>query len=267
MMSHTSLMHAAAGHPAHGLETTPSASGVCATCGASICAGVPISAIETPTTSGHADLFRFGGQHVCDACAWLFGAGKGRPGNFVATPLRLEYTVISLESVVEDKRPWLTVLRELAEMPADTPVTGVMTTDVKPRLWHRCRLATIGRFGLYVHAPEYDVSEWRDFDLRACLAVIDLMLAPLRAGFAKASVYHGLLRDYARASRDLPQVMAWDAALAPHRQQSHFLPALIAAGVTKGEKTDGRTARPVVHAQPASAGSHPADQAQPGLFQ
>jgi len=55
-MSHTSLMHAAAGHPAHGLETMLSTSGVCATCGASIDAGVPISAVETHLAGQNAQV-------------------------------------------------------------------------------------------------------------------------------------------------------------------------------------------------------------------
>jgi hypothetical protein len=194
---------------------------------------VRLAEIETPTTANHADYFRFGSQHACDACAWLYAAGKGRPGNYIATRTRMEHMVISLNSVVTDKRPWLAALTEIAVLPADTPIAGVMTTDVKPRLWPRVRLATIARFGLYVHAPDYDASEYRVFDLRACLSLIDMMLAPLDAGFAKQSLYHGLLRDHARTAKDPARALTWDATLAPQRGQPHFLPALIAAGVTK----------------------------------
>lgn len=220
--------------PPHGYPVDEACGAACATCGQRIGRGVPLHAIETPTTANHADYFRFGSRHVCYACAWLFAAGKGRPGNYVAANGRLEYTVISQDSVVADKRPWSRVLPELAALPAETPVAGVMTTDVKPRLWPRTRMATIGAFGLYVHAPDYDVSEWRAFGLAACLECIALMRPPLAAGYAKASLWHSLLRDHARASRAPEQALAWDAALRPHRGQPHYLPALIAAGIAKG---------------------------------
>ncbi len=141
--SSSALIYNAAGRPPHPYRSEP-VSSVCSTCGVPITSGVLLEQIETPTTSNHADYFRFGSKHVCNACAWLFAVGKGRPGNFIATPKRLEYTVISLDSAVADKRPWIQVLPEIAALPSDTPVAGVMTTDVKPRLWPRVRLATVG---------------------------------------------------------------------------------------------------------------------------
>jgi len=103
-MSATLHAWAAAGRPPPPYDAAPAA-GHCATCGAETTAGVSLDQIETPTTSGHADLFRFGSQHVCPGCSWLFAAGKGRPGNYIAYGQRLEYTVISLESVVDHARP------------------------------------------------------------------------------------------------------------------------------------------------------------------
>lgn len=256
----------AAGCPDHPYTEEPTAA-PCATCGTMTDKGIALAQIETPTTSGHADLFRFGTRHVCPACAWLFAAGKGKPGNYIAAGSSFEYAVISLESVVEDKRPWLDILRSIAELPADTPVAGVMTTDVKPRLWHRARAATIGRFGLYLHCPDYDVSEWRSFDLMDCLALIDTITAPLSSGFAKASIYHGLLRDYARASKDMAQAFAWEAEISAHRHLPHFLPAIIAAGVTKEQKRDVKPiARPVEHTEPTAALGDQPHQTQLGLF-
>jgi hypothetical protein len=104
--------------------------------------------------------------------------------------------------------PWIEVLADIAAMPGNTPVSGVMTTDVKPRLWPRARLATVARFGLYLHAGEYDVSEWREFILPDCLDLIGKMIAPLTAGYAKTSLYHGLFRDHARSIRDPIKTMA-----------------------------------------------------------
>lgn len=256
----------AAGYPSHAYTGEPCA-GVCATCATPIMDGVPLRQIETPTTANHADYFRFGSKHVCHACAWLYAAGKGRPGNYIATPGGVEYTVISLDSVVADKRPWIKVLADISAMPLETPVAGVMTTDVKPRLWPRVRLATVGSFGLYVHAPDYDVSEWREFSLAACLDLIAIMVEPLAAGYAKASLYHGLLRDHARSSRDPSRAMAWDVRLSEHRGQPHFIPALIAAGVTKESNKDVKpTAKPNVESKTVPDGGNQPDQTQLGLF-
>lgn len=214
----------------------------------------------------HADIFRFGGKHVCRACAWLFAAGKGAPGNFVVAGESLEYAVISLESVVETKRPWLSILRELATLDPVTPSTGVMTTDVKPRLWPRMRLASIGAFGLYLHVPDYDVSEWRPFSLAECLAITTVMQPPLADGFAKASLYFGLFRDYTRASKRLDESAAWERDLSNIRRSPAFLPALIAAGVTKGEKLDVKCSRTDRHVESTPTGGHQPPETQPGLF-
>lgn len=240
--------------------------GSCSVCGQCISRGIALREIETPTMGAHADIFRFGSQHVCEACAWLFAAGKGAPGNFIVAGDHLEYTVISLESVVAAKRPWLAVLRDLIQLPADTQITGVMTTDVKPRLWPRMRLASVGAFGLYLHAGDYDVSEWREFNLAECLVITEALIPPLTAGFAKASLYFGLFRDHARASKRLGEVYAWEQILQPLRRSAAFLPALIAAGVTKGEKQDVKRNRSDCDPQPSTTGRHLPAPSQPGLF-
>jgi hypothetical protein len=216
-------------------------SGICSTCATTIDGeAVAVSEIDSSTFSGRDEAFRFGGTHVCLACGWLYGIGKSRPGNYLATLRRFEQTVISLESVVEDKRPWLQVLEDVAALPGETLVTGVLTTDVKPRLWHRTRTATVRHFGLYIHAPEYDASEWRYFDLRACLEATQVIRKALALGYTKASCFYGLLRDFARASRDPAAAIALDAEISPIRTEPHFLPALIISGITKEEKNDIR---------------------------
>lgn len=263
--SPSQLAWTAAGNPAHGLRVIDN-EGVCAVCATRVIKCVALDEIETPTTSDHANIFRHSRDGVCEACAWLFMAGKGRPGNYIATPDRMEYAVISLESVVADKRPWLAILRELATRASDTPVCGVMTTDVKPRLFPRTRIATIGTFGLYVHALDYDVSEWRAFDLPRCLEIIEAMLPALAAGFAKRAVFGGLLSDHARASADIAGAVSLETTLASMRGDPAFLPALIAAGVTKEDKKDVKRNGPrgVPAATPAS--SNHADQDEPRLL-
>lgn len=274
MITTSTLAWRAAGSPGQNEKYKSSVfSGICTTCGTLIDGdAVAVAEIDNATFSNHADFFRFDSTHVCTACAWLYGAGKGRPGNFIATPGRYEQTVISLDSVVEDKRPWIEVVRELAQMPADTPVTGVLTTDVKPRLWPRARVCTVGSFGLYVHCPDYDTSQHVDFDLQDLIRLICLMRQPMLAGFSKQSIYFGLMRDFKRFQKDPSQVLMWEAELQGLRDNPAFLPAVLIAGVTKEEKKNGarEAVKPqrvsVADAKPAPAAGHPPDQDQLGLF-
>lgn len=234
-MSPSKISWMGAGNPDHAFKKTVF-TGHCATCGGVIDGdAVHVGEIDNPTFSNHADFFRFGGLHVCPACAWLFCAGKGKPGNYVATPESFESTVISMESVVACKRPWRDVLADIVKREASTPVTGVMTTDVKPRLWPRARTATVGRFGLYIHCPDYDVSEWRNFNLAECVAITETLRPMLAAGFAKASLWFGLFRDHNRTGKTLAASWAWESELIKLRASPAFLPALIAAGVKIGE--------------------------------
>ncbi len=247
--------------------------GVCATCGTAVTdSGVHIKEIDNPTFTNHADFFKFDSTHVCKACASLYGAGKAKPGNFIATEKGFDYTVISVESVVEDKKPWLQVINELKGLAADTKVCGVLTTDVKPRLWPRMRLNTVGQFGLYVHAPDYDVSTHIDFDLQDLLKIIDIIRKPMLIGFAKASIYHGLMRDYARASKALKDTLDMDAAIQPWRTNPAFLPAILMGGVTKEEKqneskrNDKPSAKPIAKLDTTPKERDTPSQAQLGLF-
>jgi hypothetical protein len=265
-MTPTQLAWSAAGHPDHPYQPIRQPI-VCATCAGVDSEGVAITSVETPTTANHADIFKFGSEHVCRACAWMFAAGKGRPGNFIATDRAIEYLVISLESVVENKRPWLTAIRELALLPPEARVCGVLTTDVKPRLWPRMSIATVGAFGLYVHAPDYDVSEWISFDLRDCLTIIDRIIPVLASGYSKTSVVRGLLSDHARASSNISRCLALEQSLSEHRQNPAFLPSVLIAGVTKEDKKDVKCERTRRNAEPvAKSGNQPRED-QPGLFQ
>ncbi|ACL60549.1 hypothetical protein [Methylobacterium nodulans] len=77
---------------------------------------------------------------------------------------------------MEDRPRWRGLLGQIGRTAPGTPMTGVLTTDPKPRLWPRMQAATAGAPGLYVHAPDYDWSRWTSFELRdvaAALAVVD----------------------------------------------------------------------------------------------
>jgi len=218
------------------------ASCFCATCATEITKCVPISQIENPAFSQHSDFLRYS-KHVCEACAWLYWAGKGKPGNFIAAGNQYDQLVISHESVVEDKEPWHKALLRIIQMPANTLVCGVLTTDVKPRLWPRTKLATVGNFGLYVHALDYDLSAYIDFDLKTCLHISEIMREPLISGYSKSSIYHGLLTDFARSSKDPAKALNIESKLNQTRSDPAFIPALLISGVTNEDKKDVRSQR------------------------
>jgi len=228
------LLWRAAGMPAPKWELEP-AEGPCGTCGRPITAGVPQKAINSPTFAQHSDYLKYG-SHVCAACAWLYGLGRSRPGNFLVVGERVYWPVISLESETEDRPSWLRVIREVARMDPRLPAAGVLTTDVKPRLWPRTRVVTLRAFGLYVHAPEYDVSTFVELDLAELERVALEIGEALRQGFTKTDVYHGLWRNYKRMRRLGKEGIELEKRLSEVRQSEVFVPALVVAGVRKGGK-------------------------------
>ena len=228
------MLWRAMGMPAPKWELEP-VQGLCGTCGQPITAGVPQKAINSPTFAQHADYLKYG-THVCAACAYLYGMGRSRPGNFLVVGERVYWPVISQDAETEERPSWLRVIREVARMDPRLPAAGVLTTDVKPRLWPRARAVTLRAFGLYVHAPEYDVSEFRELDLFELERVALEIVEALRLGFTKADVYHGLWRNYKRMKKHGKAGVELEKTLAGLRQKAEFVPALVIAGVRKGEK-------------------------------
>lgn len=267
-MSASNLCWEASGRPEVSQRfKTEVARSMCATCGAAINGtAVTVASIDNNAFSERHESFKYRSPHVCLPCAWLYGAGRSKPGNFFCTPSVFEQTVISLESVVEDKRPWLHVLLDAAHLPVDTPCTGVLTTDVKPRLWPRAQLASIGNFGLFVHAPDYDTSQWVGFDLHEMLEIVDIAIPALQLGFSKASLYHGLLRDYQRFTKAPEETTAIEFALHSFRKSPAFLPAILVAGVTKEEMINVPNKPTTRNAQPTPAGRSGDSETQLGLF-
>ena len=126
--------------------------------------------------------------------------------------------------------------------------------------------ATIGNFGLYVHSPDHDFSQFVYFDLSACLDLIDQMIPMLKEGFAKASLWYGLPRDFQRFNRNPAQALEWESHLQKHRHLPEFLPAVLIAGVTKEEKKSEPSKRPSGDTPATPAASHQPTQDQLGLF-
>lgn len=209
--------------------------GLCGTCGAQISRGIPAGAVLGPGFSGYADYLRFG-DYLCEACAYMHTLGRSKPGNFLLVGHRLLSPMISHASAKEAGRPtWLEAIAALQGEPGDTPVAGVLTTDPKPRLWPRARVSTAARPSIYVHAPDYDLSELVDLDPGAVLNLARIMAQALRLGWTKTDIYHGLYRNYRVASKRPTDLKRLEAALSPARGTPMYAVALL---VTSQEVTD-----------------------------
>lgn len=223
-MTHAQLCYRAAGSPdVEGVVSD--IANYCATCGAHITEGVSSKDINNPTFSQHGDFLK--GEWVCRGCMFMYKQGKAKPGNYLAVEdSGFNYLAISSTG---DKKSWHEMLIDLIEMPEQTRVTGVLTADVKPRLWPRSNIATVGYFGLYVHSSDYDISEYREFDLQVCLDVIEVINQCLSLKFTKASIYQGLFGYHKIAIKDLTTTQELEAKLSPLRDNPAFIPALIIA--------------------------------------
>lgn len=244
-MSAPQLLWSAAGEPAHKyLEETTD--GSCATCAAPLDGlGISTEAVNNPTFSSHSEFFRYG-THVCRACAWLYGDPKRTHRNVLALPGGVWWPMISVESATPSRPSWLEVLSRLTHCSPETPVAGVLTTDPKPRNWPRMRLSTVGAFGLYVHAPSFDVSEYRTLDLEALAEMTEPILAAQALGFtrytrrgksqAPGPIHSGLHRDYQRFREVYEEASELETALESARGQPEFVPAVLITQLTKAKK-------------------------------
>ena len=266
MLTATQIAHAGSGYEPPKFELSQIENGHCACCGATINGdAVHIKEIENPTFSNHADFLRWG-KHVCMACAWLYGAGKGKPGNFLATPSKYETLVISLDSVVEDKRPWLSAIYDLAKLPPDTPVCGILTTDIKPRLFPRMVSGTAAKPNIFVHAADYDISQPVQFDLQDLFQIIDIILPALQLGFSKTNCYRGLFNDFNRFSKNVGQTYEMEQRMAQWRGNPAFIPAVLISGISKGKTKDEQSQRITHDIKSAGTGRGADCPHSPGLF-
>lgn len=223
-MSHTNLCHKAAGSP----DVENLQSGVdayCGTCGQHVKQAVHQNNVNNPTFSQHGDFLK--GEWICAGCVFMYKQGKAKPGNYIAVEDDQFYYLAIADT--GDKKPWSKMLVDLIKMSPSTKVTGVLTTDVKPRLWPRSNIATISDFGLYLHAPDYDVSEYRAFDLQSCIDCIAVINKAMALKFTKASIYQNLFGYHKIAIKDLTSTQTLEAELSVLRANAAFIPALIIA--------------------------------------
>jgi len=229
MQTAQQLIYSAAGNPDGKYQQHPWI-GTCAACAAGITDGTPTTEIVGDAFSRQSEFIRFS-DHVCAACAWLFGAPKKTHRNVIAAQGLIWWPMVSHTSATDERPCWLDVLRIIARMPAETVIAAVMTVDPKPRLWPMTEIARRDNFGAYFHWPDYDVSEYRTFNLDETLTICGSAIIPaLKAGYSKKACYFGLLSDLKRAKKDLSKTMAMEKELSIHRDSRAFLPALMASG-------------------------------------
>jgi hypothetical protein len=209
------------------------AMGHCAICGAAITEGVPFAprrgvvGIDNPTFSGYAEYARWG-SHVCRACAWLCGDPKRTHRAMLVVGDRGWWPTIA--QAIDGRPRWRNILGEIARAAPEMPMTGVLTTDPKPRLWPRAQLATCGRPGMYFHCPEQDISGWRQFDLRTVAQALAAVNAAITIGATKSAALRGIWTMPTLADRHGTKIVdRVERRLAEYRGSTEFMIAAVVA--------------------------------------
>jgi hypothetical protein len=221
----------AAGRPSHKFTATVY-QGACATCGHDI----KSEAVAVSSLAGDAfgrQVSFINGDHVCIACAWMYSFPKETHRNVFVVANKLYWPMIGVESATEERPSWQKLLLSTQQLPQDTPAIGVLTTDPKPRLWPMTHEVTLNNFGLYLHSPDYDVSEFRFFDLNSCITTIQLLNKILLLGYSKRACATSLLKETKKIEKLGGIVFELEQNLQSLRSTPHFIPSLLVAGQKK----------------------------------
>ena len=227
MLSASQLLYQAAGRPAGKWPLAAGDVGYCATCACETGMGVMTSDLAGDAFSRQVDFLTFGNR-VCPACAWLYSFPVETHRNVLAYGETLLWPMISADTATEERLQWLDALLGLAQMPANTLATGVLTTDPKPRLWPMTRLVSRQCFGLYVHCPDWDVSEFRLLNLDRLIRIAKELSDLLGLGFNKNDCGFSLLRSK-KAKMELRDKLNAEAKMRILRALPEFVPALLCA--------------------------------------
>jgi hypothetical protein len=208
-------------------------SGLCCTCGAEITEGVPFESrrgvvgINNDTFSGHAEYARWG-THACRACAWLYGDPKRTHRAILVVGERGWWPTIKAE--MEGRTRWRDLLHEIISAPPETIMTGILTTDPKPRLWPRAQLATCAASGLYVHIPDWDISRWLSFSVREVIDTLAVIDEAMASGVTKSQIVQGIWSSPRIVDRlGVDRVAALESRLAPLRGSDRLILATVIA--------------------------------------
>lgn len=209
------------------------ADGRCATCAAKITSGVPFASrrgvrgVDNATFYGYPEFVRWG-MHVCAGCAWLYGDPKRTGRGMLVVGESGWWPTIS--QVMDGRPRWRGVLREIAIADPRTPMTGVLTTDPKVRLWPKAMIASCGRPGLYLHSSDDNVSRWAEFSIGRIASVLMCVDWALAAGATKADVRRGLETSTKLVDRyGIGAVAKMESRLSNHRGSNEFIIAILVA--------------------------------------
>lgn len=200
----------------------------CATCGVETTRGVLRSALVSKTFSRAPEFLRFSNT-ICVSCAWMYDDPKRKHRSVLAIGNQIWWPAMGLQSASIDRPTWGAVIAILERAPAGEPVTALMTTNPKPRLWPFAHVASTSRCGMYLHAPEYDVSGYIDIDRHRLAEAYRHVCDDLAAGYTKRAIMYGIPMH--TAFRGDRRGFARESELQEMRRQAEFLPALLAAYV------------------------------------
>lgn len=198
----------------------------CGHCGNSMDRSVHIDDIVTPIFSGTKEYFS--SDTICYACAWMFST---REMNKTIWAFHDGEKFQAFNPNVKPKdngrKQWLELLEEFRGVPNDTPCCGVLSTDFKVRKWHLMRPATRANFGLVIHAPMYDMSEYVDFQLDEMFDLINLINEVRNKGYKPMSILKGLHNDFKRYANNYGRDFTHETTLQVKRKSPAFIPALL----------------------------------------
>lgn len=205
-----------------------SASGYCACCGISIKEGVKVKDVAGSALGRQHEMMPHG-SHVCHGCAWMCEESTQKNRNVFAISSEIYWPMIGGDMATEERPTWKKLLEKAVTYAPETQVMGVLTTDPKPRLWPIAQACTVEDFGLYVHCPDYDLSNFVRFDLNECLSISDKVSEILTLGYSKRACYFGLLSDMKKAQKEPQLAIKNERELSELRRSPAFVPALLIA--------------------------------------
>ena len=214
------------GNPPHKYNTSKVA-GYCACCGVKIEGDFALSRDVLGTTFGRYTGSITFGTHICNSCAWFCSFPKQTHRNVIAAGNDVWWPMISRDSATEERPSWFDVLYAIKEMKPDTPVIGVATTDPKPRLWPTVQEMTVGNFGLYVHHPDFDVSDFFKLNINRVIDYSIFISELLSQGFSKKSCFFSVLNDIKKVKKMPLELLETEKILKKMRGNPEFILALL----------------------------------------
>ena len=181
-----------------------------------------------PSYSRHADFLKWPSEYLCMACSWFHSNTTQKHRNVLAIQGHgTHWPTLTTEQ--EGRHTWKSALQWLLEIDGDTIMTGLCTTDIKPRFWPSCRLGTARNPVIYMHtnfgwsAPLYILS----VDIKTILErYVPLIEECTRLGFTKKAIWQGLMLAPNICKKDTRFSINTEYLMTNYRQDPNFRMAL-----------------------------------------